>query len=144
MLHRDHCPRHAALLCLARDVRVRHEAERLRAELRERRLADARERHVRICDDGRAVAQGGLGLLDHVRRKREVIRIIKIRRRVDDALDDLGDAVRKRARAQLLRDDLERALFNILRLHVSVQNSIPSRAATPFSYGCRRFCISVI
>ena len=74
----------------------------------------------------------------------EDVRVVKIRRGVNDALDHLGDARRKRALAQLGGDDFKRPLFNVLRLHVSIQNSIPSRAAMPFSNGCRCIFISVM
>ena len=144
VLHRHHGAGHAARLGLLGDLLVRHQAECFAAQFRERGLAHAGERHIGIRHDRRACRQRRLCLVDHIRREREVIRIVEIRRGMDNALDHLRDARRKCTVAQFGGDDLKRPLLDVLRLHVSVQNSIPSRAAMPFSYGCRRIVISVI
>ena len=144
VLHRNDRPRDTASLGLARHLLVRHQADRLSAELCQRHLAHPGERHIGIGDHRCPCRKRGFCLLDHVRRKRKAVRVVKIRRGVNDALDHLGDACRKRALAQLGGDDFKRSLFNVLRLHVSVQNSIPSRAAMPFSNGCRCIFISVM
>ena len=144
VLHRNDRPCDTASLGLACHLLVRHQADRLSAELCQRHLAHPGERHIGIGDHRCPCRKRGFCLFDHVRRKREAVRVVKIRRSVNDALDHLGDACRKRALAQLGGDDLKRPLFDVLRLHVSVQNSIPSRAAMPFSNGCRCIFISVM
>ena len=102
---------------LLRRLGVGHEAVRLTAEAREDRLVDARLRHLCIGDNIAAVFECGDALLHRVGGKRERIGIVKVRRRVDHALDDKLVFRRKHPVAQKLGDDRKAALFNFHRLH---------------------------
>ena len=121
----------------------------LSAEFRQRLFVDARLDHVGIRHDVGAVSDGFQRARHCALGKHQIVRIVKIRRGVNDALDNQANFLRKYAVTQFFCDNRKAALFDVRRfdnfkIHLSPYLSIPRRAVMPLSYGCRIFFISVI
>ena len=112
-LHGDNGPGDAPLLGFLRHIRVGHEAVHLPPQLTKNRFVDARAGHLGIGDDIAAAAQGFDALGNRVLGKDQILHIVKIRRGVDDPLDDQLVFRVQFGVPQQLRDDGEAALFDV-------------------------------
>ena len=90
----------------------------LSAQRGEDRLVDPGLGHLGIGDNVTARPQGGDALLHRVVGKGQIVHIVKVRRGVDDSLDDQLVFWVQPPVAQQLCDDGEAALLNIHRLHL--------------------------
>ena len=115
-LHRNARPRRLPRLRLPRDIFIRHEADRLTAQLPERRFADAGKRHLRVGDDHCAARQQFPRIGDNPRREDHRFRKGKIRRRVNHALDN-GLDLRVKRHLQLALDDRHARLLDLHWFH---------------------------
>ena len=125
LFHRHERPCHAARLCFRRNVRVCHEAVHFAAEAGQNRLVDPGLRHLRIGHDIAAAFERFEPRFHSVRGKDEIIRVVKIRGRVDGALDDKLVFGVKLARAKKLGNDFEAARFNLHGLYLFQHGRIP-------------------
>lgn len=107
-----------AARCSRGDIRVGHVAHGLAAELRERGLAYACERHVRVGEHRGPCAQCVERTVRGVMGEHEGIGVREVGSGVDDALHDGLFERRERAAAELFGDDLEAAPLDVAGRHL--------------------------